>query len=170
MEAVGGPSSSGSLAHHSVNPRSPQCWSVSCWSFSGQPCLRISISVADPCWTPSQSDPYPPPGAPHSTSSASLHSDRPLSSSVWAGPHPEGLHQRSCSVSSADQWSEVAALPPGVQLPGEWCSASSGSWLNSREEGSPVAPWPPLAWEVVMDQGVGPSRACCRCGTGTSYL
>ncbi|XP_020031955.2 arf-GAP with GTPase, ANK repeat and PH domain-containing protein 3 isoform X1 [Castor canadensis] len=56
-------------------------------------------------------------GAPHSTSSASLHSDRPLSSSVWAGPHPEGLHQRSCSVSSADQWSEVAALPPGVQLP-----------------------------------------------------
>ncbi|XP_012933485.1 arf-GAP with GTPase, ANK repeat and PH domain-containing protein 3 isoform X1 [Heterocephalus glaber] len=45
------------------------------------------------------------PGAPHSASSASLHSERTLSSSAWAGPRPEGLHQRSCSVSSADQWS-----------------------------------------------------------------
>ncbi|KAM7121740.1 arf-GAP with GTPase, ANK repeat and PH domain-containing protein 3 isoform 3-T3 [Molossus nigricans] len=40
-------------------------------------------------------------GAPHSASSP-----------AWAGPRPEGLHQRSCSVSSADQWSEAAALPP----------------------------------------------------------
>nr|XP_010338788.2 arf-GAP with GTPase, ANK repeat and PH domain-containing protein 3 isoform X1 [Saimiri boliviensis boliviensis] len=56
-------------------------------------------------------------GAPHSASSASLHSERPLSSSAWAGPRPEGLHQRSCSVSSADQWSEATALPPGVQHP-----------------------------------------------------
>ncbi|XP_062955376.1 arf-GAP with GTPase, ANK repeat and PH domain-containing protein 3 isoform X8 [Cynocephalus volans] len=57
-------------------------------------------------------------GAPHSASSTSLHSEqRPLSSSAWAGPRPEGLHQRSCSVSSADQWSEAAALPPGTQHP-----------------------------------------------------
>ncbi|ELK27533.1 Arf-GAP with GTPase, ANK repeat and PH domain-containing protein 3 [Myotis davidii] len=40
-------------------------------------------------------------GAPHSASSP-----------AWAGLRPEGLHQRSCSVSSADQWSEAAALPP----------------------------------------------------------
>ncbi|XP_065739913.1 arf-GAP with GTPase, ANK repeat and PH domain-containing protein 3 isoform X5 [Phocoena phocoena] len=45
-------------------------------------------------------------GAPHSASSP-----------AWAGPRPEGLHQRSCSVSSADQWSEAAALPPGTQDP-----------------------------------------------------
>nr|XP_051714301.1 arf-GAP with GTPase, ANK repeat and PH domain-containing protein 3 isoform X3 [Oryctolagus cuniculus] len=56
-------------------------------------------------------------GAPHSASSASLHSERPLSSSAWAGPRPEGLHQRSCSVSSADQWSEATALSPGMQHP-----------------------------------------------------
>ncbi|XP_036211966.1 arf-GAP with GTPase, ANK repeat and PH domain-containing protein 3 isoform X3 [Myotis myotis] len=45
--------------------------------------------------------PFPSPGAPHSASSP-----------AWAGLRPEGLHQRSCSVSSADQWSEAAALPP----------------------------------------------------------
>ncbi|KAM4874729.1 arf-GAP with GTPase, ANK repeat and PH domain-containing protein 3 isoform 4-T4 [Thomomys bottae] len=56
-------------------------------------------------------------GAPHSASSSSLHSERPLGSTAWATPRVEGLHQRSCSVSSADQWSEAAALPPGVQLP-----------------------------------------------------
>uniref|UniRef100_A0A8C2VEC4 Arf-GAP with GTPase, ANK repeat and PH domain-containing protein 3 n=1 Tax=Chinchilla lanigera TaxID=34839 RepID=A0A8C2VEC4_CHILA len=44
-------------------------------------------------------------GAPHSASSASLHSDHTPGSSAWAGPGPEGPHQRSCSVSSADQWS-----------------------------------------------------------------
>uniref|UniRef100_A0A8C3YNN9 Arf-GAP with GTPase, ANK repeat and PH domain-containing protein 3 n=1 Tax=Catagonus wagneri TaxID=51154 RepID=A0A8C3YNN9_9CETA len=38
----------------------------------------------------------------------------PASSPAWAGPRPEGLHQRSCSISSADQWSEAAALPPGT--------------------------------------------------------
>lgn len=48
----------------------------------------------------------PPPGAPNSASSP-----------AWAGPRPEGLHQRSCSVSSADQWNEAAALPPGMQDP-----------------------------------------------------
>ncbi|XP_066897933.1 arf-GAP with GTPase, ANK repeat and PH domain-containing protein 3 isoform X6 [Kogia breviceps] len=43
-------------------------------------------------------------GAPHSASSP-----------AWAGPRPEGLHQRSCSVSSADQWSEASALSPEAE-------------------------------------------------------
>ncbi|XP_012882697.1 PREDICTED: arf-GAP with GTPase, ANK repeat and PH domain-containing protein 3 isoform X1 [Dipodomys ordii] len=55
-------------------------------------------------------------GAPHSASSSSLHSERPLGA-AWATPRLEGLHQRSCSVSSADQWGVAAALSPGVQLP-----------------------------------------------------
>lgn len=58
---------------------------------------------------PSPSDPSPqppPPGTPH-----------PAGSPAWAGPRPEGLHQRACSVSSADPWTEAAALPPGMQDP-----------------------------------------------------
>nr|XP_060489410.1 arf-GAP with GTPase, ANK repeat and PH domain-containing protein 3 isoform X3 [Panthera onca] len=45
----------------------------------------------------------------------------PASSPAWAGPRPEGLHQRSCSVSSADQWSD--ALPP-ASGPAEVLSSS----------------------------------------------
>ncbi|XP_060161099.1 arf-GAP with GTPase, ANK repeat and PH domain-containing protein 3 isoform X2 [Globicephala melas] len=52
-------------------------------------------------------------GAPHSASSP-----------AWAGPRPEGLHQRSCSVSSADQWSEAAALPPEAEEPFEFVVVS----------------------------------------------
>lgn len=48
----------------------------------------------------------PPPGTPHLAGSP-----------AWAGPRPEGLHQRACSVSSADPWTEAAALPPGTQDP-----------------------------------------------------
>uniref|UniRef100_A0A8I5Y9H3 ArfGAP with GTPase domain, ankyrin repeat and PH domain 3 n=1 Tax=Rattus norvegicus TaxID=10116 RepID=A0A8I5Y9H3_RAT len=55
-------------------------------------------------------------GRPHSASSASLHSERPHRS-AWAGSRPEGLHQRSCSISSTDQWSAAAALPASVQRP-----------------------------------------------------
>ncbi|XP_059963466.1 arf-GAP with GTPase, ANK repeat and PH domain-containing protein 3 isoform X5 [Mesoplodon densirostris] len=51
-------------------------------------------------------------GAPHSASSP-----------AWAGPRPEGRHQRSCSVSSADQWREAAALPP-ASGPAEVLSSS----------------------------------------------
>ncbi|XP_032339013.1 arf-GAP with GTPase, ANK repeat and PH domain-containing protein 3 isoform X9 [Camelus ferus] len=51
-------------------------------------------------------------GAPHSASSP-----------AWAGQRPEGLHQRSCSVSSTDQWSEAAALPP-ASGPAEVLSSS----------------------------------------------
>nr|XP_012420835.1 PREDICTED: arf-GAP with GTPase, ANK repeat and PH domain-containing protein 3 isoform X1 [Odobenus rosmarus divergens] len=43
------------------------------------------------------------------------------SNSAWAGSRPEGLHQRSCSVSSADQWSD--ALPP-ASGPAEVLSSS----------------------------------------------
>ena len=68
------------------------------------PCCQESLWVLP---TPAPASPpsltLPPPGAPHSASSP-----------AWAGPRPEGLHQRSCSISSADQWSEAAALPPGT--------------------------------------------------------
>ena len=64
------------------------------------------MGALPPASSPSLTLPTPPPGAPHSASSP-----------AWAGPRPEGLHQRSCSVSSADQWSEAAALPPGTQDP-----------------------------------------------------
>uniref|UniRef100_A0A287D6T9 Arf-GAP with GTPase, ANK repeat and PH domain-containing protein 3 n=1 Tax=Ictidomys tridecemlineatus TaxID=43179 RepID=A0A287D6T9_ICTTR len=51
-------------------------------------------------------------GAPHSASSTSLHSsERPLGSSAWAGLHPQGQHQHSCSLSSTDRWREATALP-----------------------------------------------------------
>ncbi|KAM9186184.1 arf-GAP with GTPase, ANK repeat and PH domain-containing protein 3 isoform 3-T3 [Dugong dugon] len=56
-------------------------------------------------------------GAPHSASSTCLHSDRPLGSSALVGPRSEGLPQRSCSVSSADQWSEATSLPLGTPHP-----------------------------------------------------
>uniref|UniRef100_A0A8C3LY88 Arf-GAP with GTPase, ANK repeat and PH domain-containing protein 3 n=1 Tax=Chrysolophus pictus TaxID=9089 RepID=A0A8C3LY88_CHRPC len=36
----------------------------------------------------------------------------------WKGP-PDGMHQRSYSVSSADQWSEAMALPGACPNPGE---------------------------------------------------
>ncbi|KAM5255638.1 arf-GAP with GTPase, ANK repeat and PH domain-containing protein 3 isoform 1-T1 [Ctenodactylus gundi] len=75
------------------------------------------------------------PGAPHSASSTSLHSGRPLGSSAWASLRPKGLHQRSCSVSSADLWSEAAALSPGTQHP----ASDTAEVLSS----SPMLPPPP---------------------------
>ncbi|XP_070644524.1 arf-GAP with GTPase, ANK repeat and PH domain-containing protein 3 isoform X3 [Bos indicus] len=47
----------------------------------------------------------------------------PAGSPAWAGPRPEGLHQRACSVSSADPWTEAAALPP-ASGPAEVLSSS----------------------------------------------
>ncbi|XP_077159631.1 arf-GAP with GTPase, ANK repeat and PH domain-containing protein 3 isoform X2 [Paroedura picta] len=53
-------------------------------------------------------------GAPHSASSTSLHSERSSGNLVGFGGKPEGgLHQRSYSVSSADQWSEAVVGAPG---------------------------------------------------------
>ncbi|KAJ8333382.1 hypothetical protein SKAU_G00413900 [Synaphobranchus kaupii] len=50
-------------------------------------------------------------GAPHSNSSGSLQSERSVSgiNLVGFGGKPDGMHQRSFSVSSADQWTEAAA-------------------------------------------------------------
>ncbi|XP_061271166.1 arf-GAP with GTPase, ANK repeat and PH domain-containing protein 3 isoform X1 [Bos javanicus] len=47
----------------------------------------------------------------------------PAGSPAWAGPRPEGLHQCACSVSSADPWTEAAALPP-ASGPAEVLSSS----------------------------------------------
>uniref|UniRef100_A0A663LZ75 Arf-GAP with GTPase, ANK repeat and PH domain-containing protein 3 n=1 Tax=Athene cunicularia TaxID=194338 RepID=A0A663LZ75_ATHCN len=51
--------------------------------------------------------------APHSTSSTSLHSERSISGINLVGfsSKPDGMHQRSYSVSSADQWNEAVAIP-----------------------------------------------------------
>ncbi|XP_019468738.1 arf-GAP with GTPase, ANK repeat and PH domain-containing protein 3 isoform X2 [Meleagris gallopavo] len=58
-------------------------------------------------------------GAPHSSSSTSLHSERSVSGINLVGfsSKPDGLHQRSYSVSSADQWSEAVALPGACPNP-----------------------------------------------------
>ncbi|XP_021237790.1 arf-GAP with GTPase, ANK repeat and PH domain-containing protein 3 isoform X2 [Numida meleagris] len=58
-------------------------------------------------------------GAPHSTSSTSLHSERSVSGINLVGfsSKPDGMHQRSYSVSSADQWSEAVALPGACPNP-----------------------------------------------------
>ncbi|XP_042669014.1 arf-GAP with GTPase, ANK repeat and PH domain-containing protein 3 isoform X1 [Centrocercus urophasianus] len=58
-------------------------------------------------------------GAPHSSSSTSLHSERSVSGINLVGfsSKPDGMHQRSYSVSSADQWSEAVALPGACPNP-----------------------------------------------------
>uniref|UniRef100_A0A669R0D4 ArfGAP with GTPase domain, ankyrin repeat and PH domain 3 n=1 Tax=Phasianus colchicus TaxID=9054 RepID=A0A669R0D4_PHACC len=58
-------------------------------------------------------------GAPHSSSSTSLHSERSVSGINLVGfsSKPDGMHQRSYSVSSADQWSEAMALPGACPNP-----------------------------------------------------
>lgn len=87
--------------------------------------------------------PPPLPGAPHSASSSALHSEHTLSSSAWVGPRPEGLHQRSCSVSSAaGQWS--------TQHPGEWGLSHAASVppaaTQATQRGSRPFPPPHQAW------------------------
>nr|XP_023671297.1 arf-GAP with GTPase, ANK repeat and PH domain-containing protein 3-like [Paramormyrops kingsleyae] len=65
-------------------------------------------------------------GAPHSNSSTSLQSDRSASGMnlVGFGSKPDGLHQRSFSVSSADQWSEAAGSTGATNGPAESLSTS----------------------------------------------
>uniref|UniRef100_A0A8C0UUP4 Arf-GAP with GTPase, ANK repeat and PH domain-containing protein 3 n=1 Tax=Cyanistes caeruleus TaxID=156563 RepID=A0A8C0UUP4_CYACU len=60
-------------------------------------------------------------GAPHSTSSTSLHSERSISGINLVGfsSKPDGMHQRSYSVSSADQWNEAVAIPGSCPNPGD---------------------------------------------------
>lgn len=90
------------------------------------PCCQESLWVLP---TPAPASPpsltLPPPGAPHSASSP-----------AWAGPRPEGLHQRSCSISSADQWSEAAALPPGTLERLNQRRASRGGRAGERARGA----------------------------------
>ncbi|XP_040828284.1 arf-GAP with GTPase, ANK repeat and PH domain-containing protein 1 isoform X4 [Ochotona curzoniae] len=52
--------------------------------------------------------------APAALSSGTLHGSRHSAWPAWAGPRPDGMHQRSYSVSSADQWSEAttSSSPP----------------------------------------------------------
>lgn len=60
-------------------------------------------------------------GASHSTSSTSLHSERSVSGINLVGfsSKPDGMHQRSYSVSSADQWNEAVAIPGSCPNPCE---------------------------------------------------
>ncbi|KAM9025659.1 arf-GAP with GTPase, ANK repeat and PH domain-containing protein 3 isoform 5-T5 [Ara ararauna] len=65
-------------------------------------------------------------GAPHSTSSTSLHSERSISGINLVGfsSKPDGMHQRSYSVSSADQWNEAVAIPGSCPNPCEFCGTA----------------------------------------------
>lgn len=63
-----------------------------------RPCFQESLCTPHPSLPRSLTLP-PSPGAPHAAGNP-----------AWAG-------QRSCSVSSADQWSEASALSPGMQDP-----------------------------------------------------
>lgn len=85
---------------------------------SGQPglCGWPALGGEEP---PLRTGPVSPAGAPHSASSTSLHSERSSGHLAGLSVKPEGLHQRSYSVSSADQWSEAVATPSGTPNPGE---------------------------------------------------
>uniref|UniRef100_A0A663M085 Arf-GAP with GTPase, ANK repeat and PH domain-containing protein 3 n=1 Tax=Athene cunicularia TaxID=194338 RepID=A0A663M085_ATHCN len=77
-------------------------------------------------------------GAPHSTSSTSLHSERSISGINLVGfsSKPDGMHQRSYSVSSADQWNEAVAIPGSCPNP---CNSSP----NISSAASPKLEPPP---------------------------
>uniref|UniRef100_A0A7M4DYE0 Arf-GAP with GTPase, ANK repeat and PH domain-containing protein 3 n=1 Tax=Crocodylus porosus TaxID=8502 RepID=A0A7M4DYE0_CROPO len=80
-------------------------------------------------------------GAPHSTSSTSLHSERSISGINLVGfsSKPDGMHQRSYSVSSADQWSEAVAGPGASNGTAESLSSSP----NISNAASPKLEPPP---------------------------
>ncbi|XP_023568669.1 arf-GAP with GTPase, ANK repeat and PH domain-containing protein 3 isoform X3 [Octodon degus] len=90
------------------------------------------------------------PGAPHSASSASLHSEHTLGNPAWAGPSPEGPHQRSCSVSSADQWStqhpaggtadELSSSPKLEPPPSPHSNRKKHRWKKSAGNPRPDGP------------------------------
>lgn len=107
------PGSLASLARYLVNPGAPRFFASVPRAFL-KLCPWVAVLSGQPVGHPSPGVPPrltlpptpPPPGTPH-----------PAGSPAWAGPRPEGLHQRACSVSSADPWTEAAALPPGMQDP-----------------------------------------------------
>uniref|UniRef100_A0AAY4B6B9 Arf-GAP with GTPase, ANK repeat and PH domain-containing protein 3 n=1 Tax=Denticeps clupeoides TaxID=299321 RepID=A0AAY4B6B9_9TELE len=80
--------------------------------------------------------------APHSNSSTSLHSER---LAVGVGPpafggSKEGMHQRSFSVSSAEQWNEAVVVIAGVAAgtgPGPSCGPAMGGATSPRLEPPP---------------------------------
>ncbi|XP_010221974.1 PREDICTED: arf-GAP with GTPase, ANK repeat and PH domain-containing protein 3-like [Tinamus guttatus] len=84
-------------------------------------------------------------GAPHSTSSTSLHSERSVSGINLVGfsSKPDGMHQRSYSVSSADQWNEAVAVPGGCPNPANGTADSLSSSPNISNTASPKLEPPP---------------------------
>ncbi|KAL8164756.1 UNVERIFIED_CONTAM: Arf-GAP with GTPase, ANK repeat and PH domain-containing protein 3, partial [Gekko kuhli] len=85
--------------------------------------------------------------APHSASSTSLHSERSSGNLMGFGMKPDGLHQRSYSVSSADQWSEAVAAPSSSSStppnPANGPTDSLTSSPNMSSGASPKAEPPP---------------------------
>ncbi|KAJ7411796.1 Arf-GAP with GTPase, ANK repeat and PH domain-containing protein 3 [Willisornis vidua] len=84
-------------------------------------------------------------GAPHSTSSTSLHSERSISGINLVGfsSKPDGMHQRSYSVSSADQWNEAVANPGNCPNPSNGTADSLSSSPNISSAASPKLEPPP---------------------------
>ncbi|MBN3286019.1 AGAP3 protein, partial [Polyodon spathula] len=82
-------------------------------------------------------------GAPHSTSSSSLQSERSVSgiNLVAYNAKPDGIHQRSFSVSSADQWSEaVITASSGTGAADSLCSSPIVSSTTSPKLEPPPSP------------------------------
>ncbi|NWZ12625.1 AGAP3 protein, partial [Agelaius phoeniceus] len=105
-------------------------------------CQSVSQSVShsvSPCSCLS------PAGAPHSTSSTSLHSERSISGINLVGfsSKPDGMHQRSYSVSSADQWNEAVAVPGSCPNPSNGTADSLSSSPNISSAASPKLEPPP---------------------------
>ncbi|NXC89613.1 AGAP3 protein, partial [Cercotrichas coryphoeus] len=84
-------------------------------------------------------------GAPHSTSSTSLHSERSISGINLVGfsSKPDGMHQRSYSVSSADQWNEAVPIPGSCPNPANGTADSLSSSPNISSAASPKLEPPP---------------------------
>ncbi|NWU69762.1 AGAP3 protein, partial [Pterocles burchelli] len=84
-------------------------------------------------------------GAPHSASSTSLHSERSISGINLVGfsSKPDGMHQRSYSVSSADQWNEAVAIPGSCPNPSNGTADSLSSSPNISSAASPKLEPPP---------------------------
>ncbi|XP_070800472.1 LOW QUALITY PROTEIN: arf-GAP with GTPase, ANK repeat and PH domain-containing protein 3 [Pituophis catenifer annectens] len=84
---------------------------------------------------------------PHSASSTSLHSERSGSGTNLGAfslkPEGSSIHQRSYSVSSADQWSEVVAMPGGTANVANGASDSLTSSPNVSSTASPKLEPPP---------------------------
>ncbi|KAK1172220.1 arf-GAP with GTPase, ANK repeat and PH domain-containing protein 3-like isoform X1 [Acipenser oxyrinchus oxyrinchus] len=86
-------------------------------------------------------------GAPHSTSSSSLQSERSVSgiNLVAYSAKPDGMHQRSFSVSSAEQWNEAVITPSSGTVAANGtadslCSSPIVSSTNSPKLEPPPSP------------------------------